>query len=390
MNDTPRDPIGSEPFSLVRGGPTHRAWCRLGLLRHARADTWRLPLAMLAVGWIPLLVIGGLEALARGHAPRLLGDISVHVRLAIAVPVFCLAETVVDLFTRRACARLFASGFLPGRESELSRATARAARLRDSVLAEAILLLLAFAGAELILGGIGPWEDATQTLAASDGSIARLWYAWVGFPLFLFLTGRWLWRWCVWTVLLVGIARLPLEPEPLHPDGVGGLGLLSEVSSSFATVVFGFSCVASATWATRVIGMNVPVASFKPDLAFLVVVACVFAFAPLVVFVPHLSRARLALRSDLGRFAFQFSRAFRGHFIRPTPADDLLETGSIESLASLHDLANHVARMRVVPISTRSVLVVLLSTLVPVVPLLLTTFSVMELVERLAHSIVGK
>jgi hypothetical protein len=390
VNDTPRAPIGSEPFSLVRGGPTYRLWRRLGLLHHDRADAWRLPLAMLAVGWIPLLVIGGLEALARGEAPRLLSDISVHVRVAIAVPVFCLAETVVDFFTRRACVRLFASGFLPGREHEVARAAGRAARLRDSVLAEAVLLLLAFVGAEVILGGVGPWEDATQTLAASGGSIARLWYAWVGLPLFLFLASRWLWRWCAWTTLLVGIARLPLEPEPLHPDRAGGLGLLSEVSSSFATVTFGFSCVASATWATRVLEMNVPLATFKPDLAFLVVVACVFAFAPLVIFVPHLSRARLALRSDLARFSLQFSRAFRAHFIRPTAADDLLDTGSIESLASLHDLANHVAQMRVVPISKRSVLVVLLSTLVPVVPLLLTTFSVMELVERLTHSIVGK
>ena len=389
MNDTPRDLAPTDTFSLVRGGPFYRACLRIGLVKRDNSGAWRLPLFAFAVAFVPFAALALIEMLAHGRLPRLAHEVSVHARLALAIPAFCAAEPVVDVFTRRASARLFASGMVPHGETEIRRVEAWGVRLRDSRIAEIALAVLGFGLAQAILAGLGPFRDATQTVAASEWSAARLWYGYVGLPLFLFLAFRWLWRWVIWASLLARLSRLPLRLEPLHPDRAGGVGLVSEVSASFAPVVFGLSCVASGAWASRILYLDVPLTTFKADLALLVATFLLFTFGPLVVLAPHLTRARLRAREDVSRLSLQFLRAFRPHFIRPTPADDLLDTGSLEGLASLHEIADRVARMRGLPISRRAVLIVVGATLLPVLPLLLTTFSLMELATRVGHAMVG-
>jgi hypothetical protein len=389
MNDTPPQLAPSDAFSLVRGGPTYRLWRRLGLVRHAGADMWRLPAFALAVGWIPLVFLALLDGLMRGSLPHLARDLSVHARLALAIPMFCLAEIVVDVFSRRASSGLLASRLIPGGERDLARVFASASRLRDSWLVELALLVLAMGGSHAILGGFGPWRDASQTIAAAEWSIERLWYAWVGLPLFLLLGARWVWRLVIWTYVLARCARLRIEPEPLHPDGCGGLAFLSEVSTSLAPVAFAFSCVASGAWASRILHTGLPLSALRPDLALWVATVFTLAFAPLFVFAPHLSRARLRGRQEISRLGLQYARLFRAGFVRPTPADGLLDTSSVEGLASLHDISGHVGRLRAVPIARRSVMVMLAATLAPFVPLLFTTFSLMDLASRLGRSMLG-
>jgi hypothetical protein len=64
--------------------------------------------------------------------------------------------------------------------------------------------------------------------------------------------------------------------------------------------------------------------------------------------------------------------------------EPLLGSADIQSLADLHNAYQVVERIPILPFRLRTLLLPTLTVLLPLAPLLLTTFSVEELVDRLA------
>ena len=235
MEKTTNNLANSTDFSLVLGGPLFQLLRRAHLTGDALELLKRRILVISMLAWLPLLVLSVLEGQALGGSaavPFLL-DVEVHIKFLGVLPLLIVAELVVHQRMRFVVKQflerhLIAENDLP----QFDAAIASAFRLRNSVLAEVLLIAFVY-----VVGVLIVWRQytalATTTWYAvpSGGglklSLSGMWYGYVSLPLFQFLLMRWYFRIFIWTRFLWQVSRLDLSLVPTHPDRVGGLGFLS-------------------------------------------------------------------------------------------------------------------------------------------------------------------
>jgi hypothetical protein len=152
--DSPRDQSAREMaesavgnFSIVVGGPVYDLLLRFRLVHQSLPNIWRRILAVVAMTWLPLLLLSLKDGLAYGHQVRIpfLYDLSMYGRFLFALPLLLLAEFVIDPAIRVAVAEFVEARLVPGEELPVfENVWQRAQRLRDSWIPEVILLVLAF------------------------------------------------------------------------------------------------------------------------------------------------------------------------------------------------------------------------------------------------------
>lgn len=105
---------------------------------------------------------------------------------------------------------------------------------------------------------------------------------------------------------------------------------------------------------------------------------------PLVVFAPRLAAAKRAGLREYGALGQRYVCEFDQKWLRGgAPADEpLVGSGDIQSLADLANSFDVVNGMRLAPFRLQTVLHLAVVTLLPVAPLLLTMFSLSDLLER--------
>ena len=88
--------------------------------------------------------------------------------------------------------------------------------------------------------------------------------------------------------------------------------------------------------------------------------------------------------ADYGLLAQRYVESFDQKWVRGgSPSEELLGTGDIQSLADLGNSYQVVREMRVVPFGLQDVSRLALATAAPLTPLLLTIFSLEELLIRI-------
>jgi hypothetical protein len=268
---------------------------------------------------------------------------------------------------------------------------ASAIRLRNSVMAEvlmaAFVYIVGVALAWRALAGLG----VTSWYGVSDGvllrpSLAGWWLLCVSLPLFQFLLLRWFFRLFIWARFLWQVARLGPALMPLHPDRCGGLGFLAQVPHAFMPFVLAMGALLAGMIGGRILSVGASLADFKPELATIVVVMLFAVLGPLLVFAPNLAAAKRAGMREYGSLAQRYAREFDRKWLRAGAAADepLIGSADIQSLADLGNSFEVVKGMRLVPFNLQTVVQLALATLLPVAPLLLTMFSLEEVLLRLA------
>jgi len=341
---------------------------------------------------MPFALLAALDHGLRGRVEPLAGDLSVHARLLIAVPLLVLAEVVLDRLAREAVGRLAGEGFVPpGALPRFRAVLANAARLRDSRAAEALIAFASLAaGAAALAGWLDPGGLASGVGVLATVTPARVWYALVGLPAFHFLLWRALWRWAIWARVLGGVARLPLRLAATHPDRRGGIAFLERPSLAFAVVAaFAASCVLCGAWATLMLH-GARLSSFEPAFIAFAVAGEALAFAPLLPFAPRLFLARRAARHEYGALATDYSRQFHRRWIERRERERLLGTPDLQSLADLgNSWRELIDKMSPFLFSARDAAALLVAMLLPVIPLLLMETPVAQLLARLARLLAG-
>ena len=240
-------------FFVARGGPFYTLQRQLGLLREdAFRAGWR---AMLLVGlaWGVPLVLSIFTGDAIGpyaERPYLL-DAGAWARFFIAVGLFILMERQVEERLRMHLAQFERAPILaPGSFEPAAEAVTRALKRRDSRLAEVVCLAIAIIAT---IAGFFRMIDTETTSwmvrVSPDGNsltVAGWWCMVFSNTLFLFLLMRWLWRLCVWSMLLRDLACLELRLVATHPDGYGGLAFIGKYPNAYTTFVLALSCVVGA------------------------------------------------------------------------------------------------------------------------------------------------
>jgi hypothetical protein len=389
----------SYDFSVILGGPLFQMFCRTHLSGGALELLHRRILVLSLFAWLPLLVLSVLGGRAASDAVRVpfVKDIEVHLRFLLALPLLVIAEMLVHQ-RMRPLAREFVDRAMvrDAARSTFDRAVDSALRLRNSVVAEVVLIVVVYAFTMFVVwprqaAAIGT-ANMTTWYAVPAGTGAELsaagwWFFFVALPLFQFLLCRWYFRLVIWVRFLAAVARCELRLVPTHPDRVGGLGFLSETVVAFAPLLMAHGVLLAGLIADRIFFRGATLLDFKVEITVVPVFLLLMVLGPLLLFAPRLAATRRMGLREYGTLAQRYVREFDDKWVRGGAAtgEPLVGSADIQSLADLGNSFQIVQSMRPVPITKEALIQLAVITLLPVAPLVLTMVPLGELLKRLLH-----
>jgi hypothetical protein len=379
-------------YSLVLGGPLFRLYRTAHLCDDALEHVWRRILVISLFAWLPLLFLSTLEGHAVHGAIKVpfLYDVEAYTRFLVALPVLIAAELTVHRRVSRVAGMFVERCIVTGEDlPKFNLAIHSAVRARNSVALELALVFLVYTAGfwfwrnQVALGS--PTWHASPDKAHLNLTLAGYWYCLISLPIFQFIMVRWILRLGLWFRLLWQISKLNLHLTAAHPDRAGGIGFLGDTSYAFGPVLFAQGALLSGMIASRVLYHGQSMLSFKMEAMGLIVAMLLLVLGPLFMFSPMLERTKRQSLEEYGLLANRYVFGFEEKWIRhgaPHTAD-LLGTGDIQSLADLGNSYTVVNDMRVTPFGIRDIARLAVATAAPLIPLVLTTFSVDELLTRL-------
>ena len=385
--------LESQDFSLVLGGPLYQLLRRSHLTDDALALVRQRIIVISLFAWLPLLALSALEGQLLGGrvAVPFLLDVEVHVKFLLVMPLLIAAELMVHQRMRLVVRQFLERNLIP--ESAMTRfdaAIASAFRLRDSVLAEVLLIAFVY-----IVGVLIVWRHytalatatwyATPSVEGSTLSLAGMWYGYVSVPFFQFMLLRWYFRIFIWIRFLWQMSRIELSLVPTHPDRVGGLGFLSNIVYSFALLVVAHGALLAGNLANRIFYLGAALPEYKIEIAVVVVFLLCLVLGPLLLFAPQLAQAKRTGIREYGTLAERYVREFDTKWLRggAAPEEPLVGSADIQSLADLANSFEVVRTMQIAPITRDALLRLVAAALAPVVPLGLTMMPLEELLKKL-------
>ena len=380
-------------FSFVLGGPLFQLLNRTRLSDHALELLHRRIIVISLFAWLPLLVLSTLsgQLFGGGVAVPFLWDVEVHVKFLVVMPLLIAAELMVHRRLRYVVRQFLERRLIP--ENAMTRfnaAIASAFRLRNSVLAEVLLIAFVYVVGILILWrhyttlNTATWY-AIPTAGGSKLSFAGVWYGYVSVPVFQFLLFRWYFRLFVWARFLWQVSRIKLNLVPTHPDRTGGLGFLASTAYAFSLLAVAHGALIAGQFANRIFYLGAALPDFKMEAAVLVVFIICIVFGPLLVFGVQLDQAKRTGGREYDTLAQRYVREFDAKWLRGgAPVDEpFVGSGDIQSLADLGNSLEVVRSMRLVPVTKEAIFLLTVATVAPIVPVALTMMPLEELLKKL-------
>jgi hypothetical protein len=372
-------------FTLVTGDPFYRVQRAVGLIPRRGLGVGRRAVFFALVTWLPLAVwaVVTRPVLTGAMPDPLLEHLGIHVRCLVAIPLLIVAEAVVEGVLARQLAYLVTSGVVPGRaRHEFDRVLAGCRRLRDAWPVWGALLGVAVASAT----GVGAMHEVDWTSVSGMAlGFGENWVRFVARPVFTFLGFLWIWRLVLIGILSLRLAKLDLALVPTHPDRAGGLGMLEYVPMSFSLLAFAVSSVIAEGLAHAIRHHGMAVAELQVPIAVLLAVLLIVLLAPLLPFTGTLGRHRWGGLYEYGALVGRHGRSVRTKWILgagevDSTLLDAAELGPVIDTISMYDC---VRGMRPTVIGKRSLIVIALAVLLPMLPVVAMEIPLKEVLLKL-------
>jgi hypothetical protein len=379
-------------FSLVVGGPLFLLLRKIHLSGDALELVRRRVIVVCMIAWMPLFLL----VLATARKADLVSfrqDVEMHVRLLIALPLLLAGELIVHAQIRFAVPRFIERRLiLPDGRPSFHKAIESAVRLRNSAVAQIAFLILVYTV------GLWHWQNRVPIIAPtwyamSEGrshlTPAGYWYVLVSIPIVQFLLLCWYWRFFVWCRFLWQVSRIKLHLISTHPDRCAGLGFLGSCAYGFATILFAQGAMLAGVVATRVLYRGEQLMSFRLQMIGFVAFFVFAVLGPLLVFTPQIAAARRKGLGIYGQLAQDYVESFEHKWVMPgsDSVEGFLGSPDIQSLADISNSYSIVRSMRLVPFGLIDITRLAAATAAPFAPLLLTIFSLEELVMRIINAL---
>lgn len=289
------DKVQIGEFLVAHGGPFYELQRRLGLLHEHALRAGRRALIFVGLAWgVPVLLSLAEGNLVSGPGTPFLFDVNVWARYFVAIGAFILAEREVEPQLRQTLAQFVRAPLLaPASFANAARIVNTAIRRCDSMPAEILCLALAALASLMSFYNLTNADTASWALRNLEGgsglTIAGWWCLLVSGPIFWFLLARGLWRHIVWAILLKGLSRQTLRLVATHPDGKAGLAFLGRYPNSYATFMFGMSCVVGAALAHFLQKDALSATTYGSTMAGWLIIALALSSLPLLAFTGPLS-----------------------------------------------------------------------------------------------------
>jgi hypothetical protein len=385
-------------FSLVAGGPLYQLWRRTRLSGDAMEGVHRRVIALVLLTWVPLLVLSIAEGKAWGASVAMpfVEDIDTHLRMLIAGPLLIFAEVVVHRSLPWIVRPFVDNGLIPGEaRPQFDAAIASALRWRNSVVAELLLIVFVYAIGmpivfrDLLAIDVNSWFATTAAGELLVASYAGRWLAWVSMPVIQFLMLRSFYRLFIWARFLWQVSRIRLRLEPTHPDGAAGLLFLARSGRACRYVLLAVGTGLSGFIANRILHYGASLPEFKVEIFGTVAVMVFLVLGPMMVFYPQLRAVRRRGMIEYGALGQTYTREFNSKWLRGSRAADepLLGNADFQSLADLQNAFKVIRGIQLLPFTMSNVTALAVTALLPVAPLVLTMFSVEQLIDRLLKAL---
>lgn len=389
----------SPVLSLTEGGPFVRLERHIRLVERDGRRGARHVLGVPTPVWAVMMVLAIVGVLLEGRIDLepVLWQIDVHARLLVATPLLLLSEIVMEARAAELTRRATSEGCVePAGLSRWHATIAQLHRLRDAWWPELVIVFVVYAMTAAGLLRIFP-EQVARWLVPSlhperalehAQSVAWWLYVLIGQPIFLFLAFRWLWRWALWSALLVSLPWMHLDLQASHPDRAGGIGFLSGLLMPLRWFVVAIGVALVSVWMDEILWERAPSSEFAGYFLGFVAFVLFIALAPHLAMTPQLMRSRRWGATEYAKLVRQYIEQFDQRWI----AEDkppLLGHPDFSGLADIGSSYGVIRQMRVTLFSRTDVLILVGLLLALIAPLVLVGLSPADIVKMFVERITG-
>lgn len=377
--------------TLFEGGPFPHFQKSLALFRPFGRNLARRALFTILLGWVPLVLLVVAQELAGrpGLISSFFLDFGVQGRSLIAAPLFILSE-LACLSELGAIARHFIDAGLieePDR-SRFDAVTASTKLLINSTTAEIIAIISAYAITATVIWYLPPTVLSSWYLGSDylSPSWASRWHSFVSVPLLLILLFGWLWRVLLWSRFLFSVSRMKLRLIAAHPDRASGLRFLNAGLFGFAPVAFTLGVITAGPMANRVAHHGASLESIQKTLGGLLVFVLLLFVGPLLIFAFNLHREKIAGILRYGRISQKVGLLFEEKWLADNQeySAEALEAQDFSATTDLYQIVSNVNEMTMVPFELKSLIALVVATLLPFVPVALMAIPLKVILKQVA------
>ena len=387
----PRKPILKVQFSLFEGDLVNQVF---GSIRPRRPLQWLYrSLILIGLTWLPLAILSVVSGnYGMTVSPtNFFADYAAYAQFIIALPIFVIAEAVVEHNTRLAGRHFVHTGVIRERDITKIEAIHEYARyLRKALLPEFILIatayLLAFLTFYPEFSDFKRQTWHTMTLYKFKVlTLPGIWAMFVALPILNYWWLRMSWKIIIWIWYLYRVSRLRMILIASHPDRTGGIGFISDTQAKFALVILAYGISNVAAVIAYKIGiegadfhqMNV----WGPALGFVIGAPALFTL-PLFMFTKQLNRTKKRAMNLYREKAMQRARDFEKQWLHSGSREkDQVNVFDLADLNSFTEVFERIRGMRIVPFDLRSASQIIGSTLGSIA----TVLPLLKIETSLAH-----
>ncbi|HEY6483527.1 MAG TPA: hypothetical protein VIY54_08355 [Steroidobacteraceae bacterium] len=355
------------PFSLFEGDWLQRAYARLHLSKYARWRLLKRCALVIALTWLPVALLAWRGGYVGGGltAVNFFADFAAYAQFLLAMPLFVLAEPIIDASTRAAARQFITCGIIrPEDRTRFYRLNAQIKRLRTAAWPDLACIAIGYALSLAILipeFGPGPhlatWHVQNWPTVRTF-SLPGAWEFLIALPLLNYTWLRYGWKILLWIYYLARLSRARLELHPTHADLTGGIGFISNAQSQFAIFIlaYGISNIAATVgYEISILHYDLSTTPVWGPLAGFTIGAPLLFTLPLLMFTRQLYRSKqraLAIyRQRVTEHSRQVETRWTSARNSESAADEIRE---LTELSTLGTMFSRIENMRIVPFDLAS------------------------------------
>ena len=275
---------------------------------------------------------------------------------------------------------------------QLANVIAELRRMRDSVIPELIVIVLAYAHTAYIWNSrvvTAPSWAVYHTGSAVHVTPAGLYFGLVSQMAYQVLIGLGLWKWLLWAFFLFRLSRMKLKLVATHPDGHGGLGFLGLSPLGFSPIALAGATVIGSTWRYQILNTGAHLRDFRLSGLVLLMVVILIALGPLAFFIRDLAKLRRQGILQYGILAQIHSSDFHEKWIvnRKGHEEEFLTAPESSALADFGVSYENIEKMLPFPLDKGALLGLALAVALPMLPAVLAEIPLKEVLKDLLEAV---
>jgi hypothetical protein len=344
-----------------------------------------------AVAFVPLVALSAAQGLLIGPtmASSFLYDIPSITRYLIVLPILIGAERSY-LPRLGGIVREFAETGLirPAQQANYAELINSTRALVRSRVAALVIIALAYVATLVVFPHLHATTESTWIAPITGEGRHYSWAGWwrmlVSQPLFLIVVSAFLWRLALWTRFLAKVSRMDLRLLASHPDHHGGLGFIPASVRVFPPIGFVVGAIAASNVAMWIAYYGHPAVEVEYAMFLAVLVVLALIALPLLVFSPMLFRLRTEGIYRYGRLMHDVGVQFEDRWLDRRPAGaDPVGSADFSSMIDLSAVVDNVHSIRPVLIDVPAFVPLVVSALVPFIPVAFLVMSVKDIIQGL-------